>query len=60
MYYNCNTIQKARKHHLMFVCPGHMAKGMISGRGQGILRFNHIFAITCKQTAGIVIVINSS
>ena len=37
-------------------------KGMISGRGQGLLRSNHfmqLFTITCKQTAGIVVAINN-
>ena len=36
-------------------------KCVISGRGQGILRFNHfmqLLTITCKQTAAIVVANN--
>ena len=57
----CVWLQKVRpswKHHLMLILILYIQlKDMISGRGQGLLRLNHLmqlFTITCKQTAGVV------
>ena len=69
LYKNTLAVKKARpswKYHLMFniclSCSYMRLKGLISGRGQGLMRFNHfmqLFIITCKQTAGIIVANNN-
>ena len=65
LYKNTLGLIKVRpgwKHHLILMFIHATIKGLLSGRGQGLLRFNHfiqLFTIACKQTADIVVANNN-